>query len=291
MDFLRTNSFKVVGRLVSADMRTGNRKSDGAGYISGTATVVSNIEGADNTFEIRFYSGEKTADGKISKLYTSYSKLSDLVGKKIEVTGEIRENRFFSKTSNQMASAQQLSGHFVRGVTETATDEAVFEVGGFVVEELKERTNKDNEVYRYDIAIGQSNYKGDMMSKFVLHVNPVDRPIIEGVKGYHVGDTVRVNGKLNFIVKTVTSESKNEGGFGEPVVRTFTNKISNFFISGGSSVIKDATIGAYPNDVIRTLVSAYKAHDAEIEATAKASGESSVVEDEPKVTSRQASLL
>jgi len=290
MDLLRTNSFKIIGRLVAADMKPGNRKSDGQGYISGTATIVSNIEGADNTFEIRFYSAAKTADGKVSQLYTSYSKMPELVGKKIEVTGEIRENRFYSKSGNQLASSQQLSGRFVRGTTETATDEAVFEIGGFVVEELKEKTNKDGEIYRYDIAIGQSNYKGDMMSKFVLHVNPTDRPIIEGVKGYHVGNTVKVNGKLNFIVKTVTAEAKNEGGFGEPVVRTYTNKISNFFILGGSSVISDPLVGAYPSDVIRTLVSAYKAHDVEIENAAK-EGSSPVVDSEPVVTSRQASLL
>jgi len=290
MDLLRTNSFKIVGRLSSVDMRPGNRKSDGAGYISGSAVVVSSLGGADNTFEIRFYTSQNTKDGKVSQLYNSYSKMSELIGKKVQIDGEIRENRFWSKSTNQMASAQQLSGRFVRGVSETTADEATFEVGGFIVEELKEKVNKDNEIYRYDVAIGQANYSGNMMSKFTLHVNPSDREIINGVKSYRVGDTVRVNGDLNFIVKVVTSTAKNEGGFGEGITRTFTNKISNFFIQGGSSVITDSAQGAYPSDVIRSLVSAYKAHDVELMNAAKDGG-SEAVEEASVVTSRQTSLI
>ena len=128
------------------------------------------------------------------------------------------------------------------------------------------------------------------MSKFTLHVNPTDRDIINGVRNYKVGDTVRVNGDLNFIVKVVTSTAKNEGGFGEGITRTFTNKISNFFIAGGSSPITDSAQGAYPSDVIRSLVSAYKAHDVELMNSAKDSGPAPVEEAAP-VTSRQTSLI
>ena len=289
MDFLRTNSFKIVGRLMSANLVPSVSKK-GDGYISGSATVVSNMGGVDNTFEVHFYTSQKTKDGKESQLYLSYSKMSDLVGKKVQIDGELRESRVWSKSSNQMASSQQLSGRFVRGMAESSIDEATFELGGFIVDELKERTNKEGEIYRYDVAIGQANYKGDMMSKFVLHVNPSDREIVNGVRNYQAGQTVKVNGNLNFIVKVVTSTAKNEGGFGEGVTRTFTNKISNYFIQGGSSPITDAAQGSYPSDVIRSLVSAYKAHDAEIMSNAKDSSPAPV-EESSVVTARQTSLI
>lgn len=289
MDLLRTNTFKVVGRLQSQDLKIGNKKSDGSAFISGKAIIVANLGGKSNEFEVSFFTNQKTKDGKESQLFTSYSKLGDLVGKKVEITGDIRESRFFSSNANQMVSAQQLSGRFVRGVSESTADEGSFEMGGFIVETLKEKTNKNNEVYRYDLALGQSNYSGNGMSRFVLHVNPADVDIVNGVKGYQVGQTVSVHGDLRFTVDVVTAEKKNEGGFGEAIVRTFTNKQHNFFITGGTAAIVDAAKGMYPMDVIKTLVAAYKAHDVELAEKGKSS--SVPVEDAPVVTNRQTSLI
>ena len=102
MDLLRTNSIKVVGRLKSQDLKIGNRKDNGAGYISGNAIIISNLDGRDCEFEISFYAAQKTKEGKDSQLFTSYSKMGELVGKKIEVTGDIRESRFFSKNADQI---------------------------------------------------------------------------------------------------------------------------------------------------------------------------------------------
>ena len=48
----RENSFKVVGTLLSANVQTGNRKSDGAGFVTTTAIVKSNIGGKDKEYEI-----------------------------------------------------------------------------------------------------------------------------------------------------------------------------------------------------------------------------------------------
>lgn len=288
---LRTNLITIVGRLVSCDMKPGNRKSDGAGYVSGKATVISNIGGVDNEFEINFTTSQTTKDGKESQLYLSYMKMPELIGKKVEISGELRESRFYSSKQEQMVSGLQLSGRFVKGVAETTTDVAKFEFAGFVIEELKERLTKNNEVYRYDISLGQSNYSGTGMSKITLNVNPADVEIVRGVKGYQVGQTVRVKGNLNFLVKTVTLEAKNEGGFGEAIVRTYTNKIHNFFITGGSAPITDVANGSYPMDVIKTLIAAYKANDVKLMDAAKNTSNHVAVESAPVITSRQTSLL
>ena len=47
MDLLRTNTFKIVGKLVSQNLKTGNRKDNGDGFISDEAVVVSNLGGKD----------------------------------------------------------------------------------------------------------------------------------------------------------------------------------------------------------------------------------------------------
>ena len=51
-ELLRKNSVKVVGRLVSVDMKTGARKDTGAGYISGNAVVQATIGGAKKEYTI-----------------------------------------------------------------------------------------------------------------------------------------------------------------------------------------------------------------------------------------------
>lgn len=286
----RTNTFKVVGRLLNTDVRTGTLKSNGQEYISIDVTVQSTIGGKNNEFEISLFANKLTKDGKPSQLYTSYSKLPELVNKKVEISGDIRENRYFSSNLNQIISTQQLNGRWVRGVADSSTDEATYELGGFIVKSLVERQNKAGEVYRYDLTIAQSNYAGNGLSMYTLHVDPSRRDILAGVEGYNVGDTVRLNGNLNFTVETVTAASNNDGGFGEPVTRTYTNKQKNFFIEGGSAPIQDDT--AYDNVTIKTLIDAYKANDVALTAKGSTSTSSAapVVEDAP-VTRRQTSLI
>lgn len=285
----RTNTFKVVGRLLNTDVRTGTLKSNGQEYISIDVTVQSTIGGKNNEFEISLFANKLTKDGKPSQLYTSYSKLPELVNKKVEISGDIRENRYFSSNLNQIISTQQLNGRWVRGVADSNADEATYELGGFIVKSLVERQNKAGEVYRYDLTIAQSNYAGNGLSMYTLHVDPSRRDILAGVEGYNVGDTVRLNGSLNFTVETVTAASNNDGGFGEPVTRTYTNRQRSFFIEGGSAPIQDDT--AYDNVTIKTLIDAYKANDVAL--TAKGSTSTSAapaVEDAP-VTRRQTSLI
>jgi hypothetical protein len=285
----RTNTYKVVGRLLNTDVRTGTLKSNGQEYISIDVTVQSTIGGKNNEFEISLFANKLTKDGKPSQLYTSYSKLPELVNKKVEISGDIRENRYFSSNLNQIISTQQLNGRWVRGVADSSADEATYELGGFIVKSLVERQNKAGEVYRYDLTIAQSNYAGNGLSMYTLHVDPSRRDILAGVEGYNVGDTVRLNGSLNFTVETVTAASNNDGGFGEPVTRTYTNRQRSFFIEGGSAPIQDDT--AYDNVTIKTLIDAYKANDVAL--TAKGSTSTSAapaVEDAP-VTRRQTSLI
>lgn len=290
MDALRTNNVKIVGRIASVNLKEGTKKTNGQGYISGSVTINSVIGGEKKEYEISLYANAMTQAGKQNQLYVSYSKLTELVGRKIEVSGELRENRYFSSNAKQLVSAQQITGRFVRGVPEATEDIATFELGGFIVSELVQKTNKNNETYRYDIVLGQGNYDYTNMSMFTLHVRPTDTEILKGLKSqYHAGDTVVINGQLDWLVQTIVKESDNVG-FGSGAVHTFTNRQRNFWISGGSVVVKGVENGMYDPEQIRNLIAAYKAHDVEL-ASAAQSGSSDTVEEKPVITNRQTSLI
>lgn len=287
------NSFKVVGRLVSADVKVGNRQENGAGYVSVDALVASVIDGEDNEYPITFFANEQTKDGKHSKLYDTYAKLGELIGKKIEVTGSIRENRFFSESANQLVSSQQLSGMWVKGVVETTADTGTFSLGGFLGRAVQERKNKNDEIYRYDMVIGQSNYKGDNMAMFTVHLNPANVEVVNGVQSlYQVGDTFKVEGSLKFTVKEETVQE--ETGFGKPITKTYKNKQKNFYVTSGSNVIYDEG-KAYDVDIIKSLKAAYDAKDVELmsakKEVAKTTAAPAPVSAAPQVTKRQASLI
>lgn len=289
-DLAKTNTFKIVGTLADLDSKTGQMKN-GQDYISATATINSTIDGKSYQYEVEFFSSKVTKDGKASQLYINYSKLGEMLNKKVEVTGELRENRFWSAKTSQMASSIALSGKFVKGVGSDSQDCADFEVVGFIATGLTEKTKKDNnEVYRYDLVIGIANYTDTKVSLFTLNVEPENVAVVKGTQQYNVGQTVKLGGKLRFTVEKVTKEEEN--AFGAPTIKTYTNKTKNFFIVSGSNPITEE--GAfYTQDKIRGLIEAYKADDAEKAAAAKnnASATEQATESKPAVTSRQQSLI
>ena len=142
MDLERTNIVKIVGRLTNCDIKTGIRKSDGMGYVSVTASVTSDINGEDNQFDVSFYAFQSTKDGKENSLYGTYLTMNELIGKKVQIDGSMSENRFYSAKQEKMVSSQRLNGRFIKGVSEQTRDEATFELGGFIMKTLAEKTNK-----------------------------------------------------------------------------------------------------------------------------------------------------
>ena len=215
-----------------------------------------------------------------------------MVGRKVEIDGEIRENRYYSSNLNQLISTQLLAGKFVKGVVESAVDTATFVVGGFLVKTPVERRNKKDEVYRYDVTLGQSNYAGNGMSMITLHINPAHVDIVRGVEGlYNVGDTVQFTGSLVFKTEVVTVEDENTA-FGAPVTKTYTNRQSNFYIEGGSNPLSDER--AYSSDVVKSLIDSYKANDVKLQSAVSSTPVASAApaaNATPVVTKRQTSLI
>jgi hypothetical protein len=290
---LKTNSFHVVGTLVDVVSKTGTFKQNGHNYINATATIKSTIEGQENIYKVRFFSSDVKADGTPNKLYSVYSSLeSNFKGHRVSIDGSIRENRFVGK-DGQIHSGQSLEGKWISAANESNMDEGTWSIAGFVVKDVAEKTNKNNEIYRYDFAIGQANYKEDNMSMFTLHIAPGNNVILNGVRKYNVGDTISLDGKLNFI-ETVSTVEDNSNAFGEPLVKTYINHNNNFFITRGSNPITDpADADKYSSQQINALVAAYKAATVELQQKSETSKSSAAAEvnEAPKPTARQASLI
>ena len=265
-NLFRQNDFNIVGTLKNVDIRYGIKKSDGKDFISGTLIVGSKINGVDNEFHVNIFENKTKADGSDYQIYVTYSKLPELINKKIQITGNLRENRFWSSATGQLATSQQLNGRFIKGVGNDVEDEATFTVGGFIARKPVEKMNKAGECYRYDIAIGQSNYNGDNMSIYTCHIKPEDREILKFFQDTEVGTTLRISGDLMFTVTTVSVEDTNTA-VGKPLIRTFTNRQSNYYINSVSNPITDET--AYNGEVVSALVEAYKEGGLGIEARAK----------------------
>ena len=293
MELLKTNQFNVVGTLKSVDLQERTSSKTGNQFVSGSILVESIIKGETNEFVIDLFANKLTADKKPSKLYENYLDLNNLIGKKIDVSGNLSENRYFSEKSNQMASRQTLSGRFIKGVVPNTADSATFSVGGFVVSNLVEKKRKDNSIYAYELTLAQANYREDNLTMFRLQVKPEDTDIVRGIeKTYKVGDTVLISGELNFLVETTTQTIEN--AFGAPTVKTYQNRYNSFYVTGGSNPEQGES--AYSTELIQSLIAAYKAKDVEIKAAAdeRNASNGSIAEQtpaQPSISARQVSLI
>lgn len=291
---LTTNNVRITGILANAEVKKDYRKSNGAGYVAVNAIVKSVIGGKENEFPIEFFANATTADGQPSKLYETYGSLDSFIGQRITVTGNLIERRYWSNRKEGLTSICTIRGKFISiGLKADINDDATFDLGGFIVNSITERRNKNNEIYRYDIDLAQGNYKMDSMQKFTLNVDPNRMDILNGIKLYNVGDTVEFNGKLEFLVTTTTVADTNTA-FGEPKVRTYTNRTYSYFIEGGTYVLKTPEQGCYNKQLINALVSSYKAKDVEIEREAKERGagnSGAAIENTASVNFQQASLI
>lgn len=293
MSLQRKNTFKIVGTLTDITKTTqGMHTSNGMPYIHATLLIRSSINNEMNDFEIDFWANQNTATGKANPTYSTLMSIEKYKGQRVSVTGRIVENRFYSARRNQVSSSQRLSGSFISLAKATDIDAATWEVSGFVYESLTERKNKNNEIYAYELKLGQSNYQGNNMSIMTFQINPAQMAIAKGAGNYQKGQTVDLHGILNFKVTQTTKTENSEGGFGEPITRTYTDTIRNYYISGGSAPYTDDT--RYDNDTIHALVESYNAETVNIEEKGKeraASVASTEDASQSAITSSQASLV
>lgn len=265
------NKFKVTGTLVENKLVEKVAKSGantGKAYITGDIVIKSMLDNEENLIPIRLYAFEQTKDGKANQLFASYKDLANKLNRRITISGSFGENRFWSEKTGEIASQQVLNGRFINDASVSAPDEATYELSGFIARELVEKVNKEDEIYLYELVLGQCNYDDTSASQFKLHVRPDAASIADAVRSqYIVGSTVHIYGDIRYTTQTITREV-TDVAFGAPRANSFVVTNRAFFITSGENPVEGE--GAYTMEDIVRYKKAISAADIDLSRQAKA---------------------
>ena len=292
----KENSVKIEGILSEIDLEAGSYNKDGKTVekIGGSIKVRVNqmLNGAEVELDIPVYmfANKLTNKGTPNPAYASIERVMNeyksiaAVGidaaDRVRITGaNIRMNEYYGQ-GDKLNSYPRINASFVTKVTDMskynpeATFSAIFAIGSMGYE-----TDKDGvEVAdRYKIRGIMPQYGGsvDVIDFFATSPN-----VIDAVSSYwEQGDTVKINGKLNFTSKT--EEKLVEVDFGEPRVERKTISVSELIITGGSQTPLEGDF-AFDMDEIQAALEARQARLAELKAKAKVKDGKSTPKAAPK---------
>ena len=250
---LTDNNVKVIGTLTDVEVREGSTK-DGRDYISGKITIKSN----DKSLQMHFFSMKLTKSGSVSKLYNTYSTLDTLRGHRVEVTGEIDESKIVEGT--QLRRGNTLNAKFIKVISEvdTKADEASFTFAGFVKDNLACVYEQDGATVKdYIITLGQATYNNGMAKYIRFNVDKANSTAINGIQNnFAVGDSIKIEGSLDFNIETVTNTTQND--FGPDTVKQYQKSTRRYVINSGKKIVDEF---AYTQDEINELAIAADADD------------------------------
>ena len=299
----KNNSFEIVGTLTQILESKEGRFSNGNEYISVKALISSTIDNKEHEFTVEFFTNKLTQDKVESKLYHDYANIGSLVNHRVSVSGQLRENRFFSTKGKKVTSNVTLAARFI-SKSNTNEDYAKFTLGGFIVRSLEEKKNKNGEIYAYSLELGEANYKEDNMFVFKVLIDPKDphfKEIMDGVKTYKLGDTVELYGNISSELQINTVEAKNVA-FGQAPTRVYRNRLFGLYLESGTQplpavdpITQEANPDKYSKEEISNLANAYKAQSVELERQGNEKlGASLEVAEKPlgsNITENQTSLI
>ena len=292
----KENSVKIEGILSEIDLEAGSYSKDGKTIekIGGSIKVRVNqmLNGVETELDIPvfMFANKLTNKGTPNPAYASIERVMNeyksiaAVGidaaDRVRITGaNIRMNEYYGQ-GDKLNSYPRINASFVTKITDMskynpeASFSAIFAIGSMGYE-----TDKDGvEVAdRYKIRGIMPQYGGsvDVIDFFATSPN-----VIDAVSSYwEQGDTVKINGKLNFTSKT--EEKLVEVDFGEPRVERKTISVSELIITGGSQTPLEGDF-AFDMDEIQAALEARQARLAELKAKAKAKDTKSAPKAAPK---------
>ena len=298
----KENSVKIEGILSEIDLETGSYVKDGKTVekIGGSIKVRVNqmLNGVETELDIPVYmfankltnkSTPNPAYASIERVMNEYKSIAAVgidAADRVRITGaNIRMNEYYGQ-GDKLNSYPRINASFVTKVTDMskynpeASFSAIFAIGSMGYE-----TDKDGvEVAdRYKIRGIMPQYGGsvDVIDFFATSPN-----VIDAVSSYwEQGDTVKINGKLNFTSKT--EEKLVEVDFGEPRVERKTISVSELIITGGSQTPLEGDF-AFDMDEIQAALEARQARLAKLKAKAKAKDGKSAPKAAPKAAPKKA---
>lgn len=272
----KRNFIEVVGTLSEVDLKEGTK--DGKNYLAGTikVKVTEHIGGNETPIEVPFnvFSYDTTNAGKENPAYASLKAVkNDMVSlasateghpatrvRVCQATGAIQENAYYNKQGT-VSSGIRFGSSFFNQATVGAEDKARFETV-ICIKSLKDEVDKEGIPTGRLIVEGVTlDYKGQAnIIKFIAGREDA----IAHIKAFwSEGDTVQVNGVINYSFFTETFEE--EVGFGDPIIRTRTTSKRELLIMSGSANPMDEMEAYAAADISAGM----SARQAAIEATKK----------------------
>ena len=280
----KENSVKIEGILSEIDLETGTYNKDGktiekiGGSIKVRVTQVLNGKEVELDIPVYMFANKLTNKGTSNPAYASIERVMNefnsiaAVGlekaDRVRITGaQIRMNEYYGQNGN-LNSYPRINASFVTKITDLtkyapeATFSAVFAIGSMGYETDKDGVENTN---RYKIRGIMPQYGG---SVDVIDFWATTPNVIDAVSSYwEQGDTVKINGKLNFTSKV--EETLVEVDFGEPRIEKKTISVSELIITGGSQTPLEGDF-AFDMDEIQSALEARQARLAELKAKQKA---------------------
>ena len=280
----KENSVKIEGILSEVDLETGSYVKDGKTVekIGGSikVRVTQMLNGIETELDIPVYmfANKLTNKGTPNPAYASIERVMNeyksiaAVGidaaDRVRITGaNIRMNEYYGQ-GDKLNSYPRVNASFVTKITDMskfapeATFSAIFAIGNMGYETDKDGVQIPD---RFKIRGIMPQYGGsvDVIDFFATSPN-----VIDAVSSYWgQGDTVKINGKLNFSSKT--EETVVQVDFGEPRIERKTVSVSELIITGGSQTPLEGDF-AFDMDEIQSALEARQARLAELKAKQKA---------------------
>ena len=266
------NIVKIEGILSEVDLQAGTYVKDGktvekiGGSIKVRVTQKLNNVLTELDIPVYMFANKYKNDGTDNPAYASIERvMKDYVSiaaspngidgaDRIRITnGNIRMNEYYGQNGT-LVSYPRINASFVTKITDLSkySPEATFSTV-FVIAAMAPETDKDGvEIEnRYKVRGVLPQYGG---SVDVVDFMATSENVINAITTYWtVGDTVKINGKLNFT--SVTEEKVIEVDFGEPRTEKRTTTISELVITGGSQTPLEGEF-AYDGDEIGAALEA-----------------------------------
>ena len=153
----KENKIEIIGTLESISRETKTTEKLGT-YVRGDM-VIKVVAPTTMNIPISFFCKQLTNEGKPRKLFDQLNGLT--VGQRINITGQIQDNKFWSTASGDLVKTKRLGINFINAVRDTDRDKAEFVFSGFVYEPLKERYDSEQNLLHYSIKMAQEKYNKD----------------------------------------------------------------------------------------------------------------------------------
>lgn len=242
------NEIFIEGLLLESDIKIGTSKKDNTKeYIRGELRILVNqkIDGVivESIIPVRMFANQLTNDGKPSKAYESILKVKNEFVSAASVDGDLtkadavritggslNESLFVPRGSDKEASFPEIQSNFINKISrDTMTPMTKFNVVA-VINSIKEEViqSEPTGVLLVKCGIVQYNDRLDFVEFKVL--KDAAKNHIQTV--YNKGDTVNLQGYINFISKT--EYIAEEQGFGDPILTPKTTTLRELIITTGS---------------------------------------------------------